>query len=178
MKIQIIYEFSIFTCRNYAIVGSKIIRPNSDYHVAVSLFDVLLPWEIRVAIEGDNNGYNNHRDIIVHPYTSQLVHFNTGDMPPGEYKLNCKGLAGTDFHQQKSLEFQTKNTSIFVQSDKAIYKPGDTIRFRVLVVDMNLKPLSNQGGINIFITVSVSFSSVFEFFFKSNCFITIIVLGW
>lgn len=76
-------------------------------------------------------------------------------MPPGEYKLNCEGLSGTDFHQKKPLEFQSKNASIFVQSDKAIYKPGDTIHFRVLVLDMNLKPMSNRDGIKIYITVSL-----------------------
>lgn len=45
----------------------------------------------------------------------------------------------------------TKTSSIFVQTDKAIYKPADKVQFRVLVLDADLKPLV-QDKIRIYIT--------------------------
>lgn len=110
---------------------------------------------MRVAIEGDGKKYNNFRDVTIQPFTSQLIRFSTGYMAPAEYKINVEGLSGSDFHQQKTLEFQSKNMSIFVQSDKAIYKPGDLVRFRVLVLDMNMKPMPSQYPINVYVTVRV-----------------------
>lgn len=38
-----------------------------------------------------------------------------------------------------------------VQSDKAIYKPSDTIKFRVLILDPNTKPFNYKSPLNIFI---------------------------
>lgn len=75
-------------------------------------------------------------------------------MEPGQYRLNAEGLSGIDFRNEKPLSLVLKNASIFVQSDKAIYKPGDLVRFRILVLDLNMKPVPSAEPINIFITVN------------------------
>lgn len=41
---------------------------------------------------------------------------------------------------------------MFVQTDKAVYKPGDTVRFRVLVLDPNTKPLPKVDTVKVHIT--------------------------
>lgn len=41
-----------------------------------------------------------------------------------------------------------------MQTDKALYKPGDKVNFRVLVLDLNLKPGAIRGDMKVFITVS------------------------
>ncbi|XP_055295249.1 thioester-containing protein 1 allele R1-like isoform X3 [Sitodiplosis mosellana] len=137
---------------HYSIVAPEVIRPNSEYHVAVSLHDSSTPCEIRVGIEGIQNKYSNYREANLQPYTSQLIRFSTGYMGSGQYRLNAEGLSGIDFRNERPLSFVGKNASIFVQSDKAIYKPGDLVRFRILVLDQNLKPVPSQEPINIFIT--------------------------
>lgn len=141
------------SCRHFSIVAPENIRPNSDYHVSVSLHDSPTPCDFRVGIEGVDN-YRNTREIHVEPYTSQLVQIDTGYMAPGNYKLIAEGLRGVvGFRDDAYLTFLPKNTSILLQSDKAIYKPGDLVRFRVLVLDMNMKPQLSTGPIRIFITV-------------------------
>lgn len=85
-----------------------------------------------------------------------MVRFETGYMLPGEYKITAEGLSGIDFRNETQISFQSKNASILVQSDKAIYKPGDLVRFRILVLDMNMKPLQNRGSMKVFITVFCS----------------------
>ncbi|XP_031630826.1 CD109 antigen-like isoform X2 [Contarinia nasturtii] len=137
---------------HYSIVAPDVIRPNSEYHVAISLHDSSTPCEIRVGIEGIQNGYSNYRETSLQPYTSQLIRFTTGFMQSGQYRLNAEGLSGLDFRNERPLSLVSKNASIFVQSDKAIYKPGDLVRFRILVLDHNLKPVPSQQPTNIFIT--------------------------
>lgn len=141
-------------CRHYSIVAPEVVRPNSEYHVAVSLHESSTPCEIRVGIEGTANRYANFREVNLQPYTSQLLRFSTGYMEPGQYRLNAEGLSGIDFRNEKPLSLVLKNASIFVQSDKAIYKPGDLVRFRILVLDLNMKPVPSAEPINIFITVN------------------------
>jgi len=40
-----------------------------------------------------------------------------------------------------------------MQTDKAIYKPSDTINFRVLALDSNLKPSLIKNKVQVYITV-------------------------
>lgn len=163
--------------------------------MAISLHDSTSPCEIRVGIEGIQNRYSNYRDVNLQPYTSQLMRFNTGYMESGQYRLNAEGLSGIDFRNERPLSFVAKNASIFVQSDKAIYKPGDLVRFRILILDHNLKPVPSQEAINIFITVKLHvffflkslcvencgefFSRKMEKYVSINCFINkLLFLGW
>lgn len=38
-----------------------------------------------------------------------------------------------------------------MQTDKAIYRPGDLVHYRVLVLDANLKPARNTGRVHLVI---------------------------
>lgn len=71
-------------------------------------------------------------------------------------KFMAEGLSGIIFKNFTLLNVESKNCSIFIQSDKAIYKPGETIKFRVLVLDFNLKPFEFDDGdeLKVFITVT------------------------
>lgn len=152
----LIFLCSVFFLRisHYSIVAPEVIRPFSEYHVALSLHESTTPCEIRVGIEGIQNRYANYREAFLQPYTSQLIRFSTGFMDVGDqYRLTAEGLSGIDFRNERPLSFVAKNASIFVQTDKAIYKPGDLMRFRILVLDINLKPVPSIQPVNIFITV-------------------------
>lgn len=58
----------------------------------------------------------------------------------GDYKLDVKSLTGESFQKSVDLDLNTKKHSVFVQTDKSIYKPGDKVQFRILVLDANTKP--------------------------------------
>lgn len=59
--------------------------------------------------------------------------------------------AGLTFEKRTDLKYNPKNFSMFIQTDKAIYKPSDKIRFRVLILDAKTKPFKPNGPINIFL---------------------------
>lgn len=41
---------------------------------------------------------------------------------------------------EKEIKVIRKKYSVFVQTDKAVYRPGDNVHFRVLVLDVDMKP--------------------------------------
>ncbi|XP_072000216.1 CD109 antigen-like [Engystomops pustulosus] len=45
-----------------------------------------------------------------------------------------------EFSRRIPVKMRTKNTSIFIQTDKAAYKPGEHVRIRVISVNHNLRP--------------------------------------
>lgn len=60
----------------------------------------------------------------------------------GDYKLDVKSITGDAFERSVDLDLNTKKHSVFVQTDKSIYKPADKVQFRVLVLDANTKPFA------------------------------------
>ena len=44
----------------------------------------------------------------------------------GSYKLHVQGTGGLHFQNETDLTFESKSISIFIQTDKAMYKPGQT----------------------------------------------------
>lgn len=68
------------------------------------------------------------------------LHIDDLDIRNG-YKFVAEGLSGLKFKNESTLRVESKNVSIFIQTDKGVYKPGETIRFRVIVLDSQLKPV-------------------------------------
>jgi CD109 antigen len=70
---------------------------------------------------------------------------------PCDYMLEVTGVSGFKFKSNKALHLNTKKCSVFVQTDKAIYKPSDLVQFRILVVDSETKPYDTSNVV-IYIT--------------------------
>jgi CD109 antigen len=73
------------------------------------------------------------------------------NLNPGDYRLQAKSLSGIEFDKSVDLDLNTKKFSIFVQTDKSIYKPGDKVQFRVLVLDSSTRPYPAED-VKIYIT--------------------------
>jgi CD109 antigen len=58
------------------------------------------------------------------------------------YNIRVIGQTGIKFNETAKVYFINKQSSILIQTDKAMYKPGDRIQFRVLVVDIETKPVN------------------------------------
>lgn len=65
------------------------------------------------------------------------VSLNVPRVPEGSYVLELRGPGFTD---QATVQVQ-EGTLVFTETDKPIYKPGQTIHIRVLTLDAGLKPL-------------------------------------
>ena len=56
--------------------ASKVLRPNSDYHVAVSVMGTSQPTQVSIEVGGkqDSGGlYTVNQDVTVSPYTTQIA---------------------------------------------------------------------------------------------------------
>ncbi|XP_057308923.1 pregnancy zone protein-like isoform X2 [Hydractinia symbiolongicarpus] len=70
----------------------------------------------------------------------------------GKVTLIIKSENGVKFDHKETIFVKTLKDAMFIQTDKPTYKPGDKIRFRVIIVDKNLKPPFRQVGSEVFIT--------------------------
>lgn len=85
------------------------------------------------------------------------------------YNLTAEGISGVEFTNETMLNFEDKEISVLVQTDKSIYKPGDKVNYRILVLDSNLRPAKISAAPDVVIKVgNANYRSVC---FQSNsCF--------
>ncbi|NXQ27194.1 CD109 protein, partial [Alaudala cheleensis] len=69
----------------------------------------------------------------------------------GNYELLVEGRAGGQpiFSNRTSLMYMSKSTSVFIQTDKSMYKAGQDVLFRIVTVYPDLKPY--KVSLNIYI---------------------------
>ncbi|XP_031631360.1 CD109 antigen-like [Contarinia nasturtii] len=140
--------------RLYTIVAPQHIRPHHSYKVSLTLHDDIEPVTIRLSIE-DGLNYKNERNITITSNKTELVALYIDNLNASKgYKFVAEGLTGIIFRNEAELKIESKDVSIFIQTDKAIYKPSETIKFRVLVLDYELKPITLQldSSLDIYFT--------------------------
>lgn len=64
---------------------------------------------------------------------------------PGEYQVTVRGAG---FSDSAAVQIQ-EGTLVFLETDKPIYKPGQTIRMRVLAIDSDLKPVPTEVTVEV-----------------------------
>ena len=77
--------------------------------------------------------------------------FQLKNVREGDYKLDVKSISGDNFDRSVDLDLNTKKYSVFVQTDKSIYKPSDKVQFRVLILDSATRPFS-ASDVKVYIT--------------------------
>lgn len=93
--------------------------------------------------EKDITNYKYEKEITVNSSQTELITLRIDDLDVTKgYKFVAVGLTGIDFKKESNLKIESKSLSIFIQTDKSIYKPEESIKFRVIVVDSELRPLT------------------------------------
>ncbi|XP_031632402.1 CD109 antigen-like, partial [Contarinia nasturtii] len=149
---------SIIGCVNcagfYTIVAPEYIKAQSEYTISLTLHKHTEPVTIRLSIE-DGAQYKNEKEVTITPNKMEMTTLHIGDLDVAKrYKFVAEGVSGLKFRNESPLKIESKEVSIFIQTDKAMYKPGQTVKFRVLVLDSGLKPatLKPNSPLNIYFT--------------------------
>ncbi|CAH0551728.1 unnamed protein product [Brassicogethes aeneus] len=132
----------------YFIVASRMVRPGQLYRVSVTVLKEKQPLTVRASIQ--RNGVemtSDHKDIKEGIPETLLMR-----VPPtsatGEYNLRIEGLyenilGGSAFYNETKLIFSQRSMTIFVQSDKPVYKQSETVRFRTIPINTELKAFND-----------------------------------
>ncbi|XP_043656649.1 CD109 antigen isoform X2 [Drosophila teissieri] len=137
----------------YSVVGPGTLRSNSKYNVAVSVHKADGPSQIKVSLNGPS--YNETKQIELPPMSTQNVEFEVPKLASGNYNLTAEGLSGVVFKNSTKLNYADNKPSVFLQTDKATYKPADLVQFRILFLDENTRPARIEKPISVIITDGV-----------------------
>ncbi|KRJ97335.1 CD109 antigen isoform X2 [Drosophila yakuba] len=134
----------------YSVVGPGTLRSNSKYNVAVSVHKADGPSQIKVSLNGPS--YNETKQIELLPMSTQNVEFEVPKLASGNYNLTAEGLSGVVFKNSTKLNYADNKPSVFLQTDKATYKPADLVQFRILFLDENTRPARIEKPVSVIIT--------------------------
>lgn len=136
----------------YNVVAPKVIRPNTNYLVSVSVDGVngdLQEVELKIVGElKSGESFELQESTRVPPGETQLVRFRIPELGEGKFQFVAKGIKPIEFEESTDLEYVHKGYSVLIQTDQAIYRPGNEVKFRVLVLSPQLKP-TVTGSIDI-----------------------------
>ncbi|XP_026273559.1 CD109 antigen isoform X2 [Frankliniella occidentalis] len=138
----------------YTVLAPLTVRPNSEYAVAVSMHDGDKDTTVHLELVSRDDGVNRtySQDVVVPPNSSRTARLQVGELGTGKIVLSARGGEGDGrWFNSTELTLGTKNASLFIQTDKAQYKPGQGVRIRVLALDPRLRP-TVQAPLEIYIT--------------------------
>ncbi|XP_053668200.1 thioester-containing protein 1 allele S3-like [Anopheles marshallii] len=128
------------------VVGPRTIRANQDYTVVISNFNLnMSKVDVMLRITGHSDNRTNILDL------TKTVEMPV-DLSAGNYKITIDGQRGFSFHKEAELVHLSKTITGLIQIDKPVYKPGDTVNFRVIVLDSELKPPARVKSIHVTIS--------------------------
>lgn len=133
-----------------SVLGPQVLRPFSSYTVAIA--GGSRAYTLYVAVEGRRaNGeqFTKGREVQVPAAATRLIELEIGDPGPGQYSLVARSTSGPLFSSSSPLFYQPRSFAIFVQTDKRVYQPKDTINFRVIALDKYLLPLSTTVDVSV-----------------------------
>ncbi|XP_070789006.1 CD109 antigen isoform X3 [Pituophis catenifer annectens] len=137
----------------YLLAVPKIIRPGANLTIGVRLMKES-PSSIRIQAQV----LLANKSILQGEAVFQRDSFSTlvlPSLPLGStdayYELLVNGYSKEQllFSNRTSLPFASKSFSVFIQTDKAMYKPGQEVKIRVVTLHSDLKPYNTP--VNIYI---------------------------
>ena len=129
----------------YVVLAPKVFRQGQRETVSFSLFNGQRPAADTVTLAlVDKDGKEVSRALGVVAGSGSIA-IDVPKAAEGEYTLEVKG---TTFQGQALVKIED-GTIVFVETDKPIYKPGQTIHIRVLTLDAELKPLSGPVTVEV-----------------------------
>ncbi|KAH3723817.1 hypothetical protein DPMN_049611 [Dreissena polymorpha] len=150
-------------CRNsYLIVAPNAFRPGQTYSVHGQLLrSVLTPVNVEVKLSGMQSvaGYiffTGYETVAVSSVTVNDQNDFTvkltipKSVSPGYFRLEVKGTGGLTFNEIKDVKLEPKVTSVYIQTDKAVYKPGQTVHFRVFGVTADLRVVFDKLHVELY----------------------------
>ncbi|XP_041375995.1 CD109 antigen-like isoform X3 [Gigantopelta aegis] len=137
---------------NYLVLGPTVFRPDSDYSVEVSIVGASGPVNVQVSLGQKGMTPVASKTVNIANDDANMVTLAIGSsVPDGTYELTVTGSGGLTFTNSTLVALKKMTHMILIQFDKAIYKPNQMVRIRVLSVDpenLSLKKISTYLSIS------------------------------
>uniref|UniRef100_A0A8C3XEY3 A2ML1 protein n=1 Tax=Cyanoderma ruficeps TaxID=181631 RepID=A0A8C3XEY3_9PASS len=134
---------------SYVVVSPAVLYHPHPATLWVQLSDLQGPVQVHVQLQGDNGTLpiTLLRREVLEPHLHLNVTFPAPAPAGGREEIVALHVSiqgdSLNVSESKKVMLRGLNPGIFIQTDKAVYKPGQEVKFRVVSLDKDLTP-SNQ----------------------------------
>ncbi|XP_053502368.1 alpha-2-macroglobulin isoform X2 [Ictalurus furcatus] len=129
----------------FMVTFPAVIKSGSDAKFCVSLLKPNETLHMNIYLV-----HNNQNRLLLQETVEKEIHHcshfeapQVVDESVQEIKVEVKGESFKMTKKSKVM-FKSYNTLVFIQTDKPIYSPGQTVNFRIVTMDFNLIPLEQK----------------------------------
>ncbi|XP_069129340.1 CD109 antigen-like [Argopecten irradians] len=143
---------STFAEDSYFLLAPKTIRPGQPLSVFVRILNATGPVQVDVRVlDSENEEIAEVSESINTGIPKVLELQIPADLPSGSYILQAEAAGGgVVFSENKDLQYSAKASSIFIQTDKAVYRPGELVRIKVIGIYSSLQVVHEPIDVIIF----------------------------
>ncbi|XP_067661520.1 CD109 antigen-like [Haliotis asinina] len=135
---------------SYVVLSPTTIRPGMDFEISVNILKATSGVNVKATIMKGTQSVASASGIVRQDQPEGITLKVPGNLKYGDYKLKVTGRGGLRFKNETTLIYSSKGMSIFIQTDKAMYKAGQTVHFRALAVFPDMKLYTGTMNIDIF----------------------------
>nr|XP_022294874.1 CD109 antigen-like [Crassostrea virginica] len=148
---DILHFLYIILHSTYIVIVPSEIRPGVPLNISVNILKARANVNVKAdLIENTNNHVATAHGVFSQNVPKTLTIQVPDNLGAGSYKLKVQGTHGLMFTNETDLYYESKSVSIFIQTDKAIYKPGSIVHFRVFAIHPNMSLFSGSMDIVIY----------------------------
>ncbi len=122
---------------SYLVMVPAVLQPGSEQSIPVTFFrgDQPVPGRVEISLLQDGRVISTTMESLK---ARGSVRLSIPSVPDGDYAVRIKGEG---FEDQATVRVENRFL-LFLETDKPIYKPGQTIRIRALTLSADLRPVS------------------------------------
>ncbi len=134
----------VFAAESYLAVIPKVLHSGQTEELSLALFkgESLTSGDVQVSLLKDGAEIFNTKESI---YGKGIIELKIPDIEDGEYEIQVK-TAG--FEDKATVKVE-RSFLTFLETDKPIYKPGQTINIRLITLNDELRPIEEQVTIEV-----------------------------
>ncbi|NWX65133.1 A2ML1 protein, partial [Promerops cafer] len=143
---------SLVPARSYVVVSPAVLYHPHSATLWVHLCDLQGPVQVLVQLQGDSRTPPTTllRREVLEPHLHLNVTFPAPAPAKGKEEIVALHVSiqgdSLDVSESKKVMLRALNPGIFIQTDKAVYKPGQEVKFRVVSLDKDLTPSNQKAG--------------------------------
>ncbi|XP_059162968.1 CD109 antigen-like [Physella acuta] len=135
---------------SYLILAPSTIRPNMDFTVSVNILKATSYVAVVAQVLKEKTLVANGVNVFKAGTPGTITMKLPADLTDSDYTLKVVGGGGVNFENYKIISYNSKEASLFIQLNKAIFKPSDTVKYRVFGVYSDLQSYKGTMDISIY----------------------------
>ncbi|XP_059143996.1 CD109 antigen-like [Physella acuta] len=134
----------------YVVIAPSTIHPNMNFTVSVHILKATGYVKVVAQVLREATLVGSGVNLFKAGNPATITIKLPSDLPDSGYTLKVVGSGGLVFDKSESLSYNSKDASLFIQLNKAIFKPSDTVKFRVFGVYSDLQSYKGTMDISIY----------------------------